>query len=79
MRRTYRRSVSNPDRASAQHKLLPLAMTVTSARIWCWWYRTYAPGDMVLEGVEAEAREAKKGLWADPEPVPLWKWRKVRC
>jgi len=37
---------------------------------WCWWYRKYAPGDVVLEGLEKEAREAKKGLWADSHPVP---------
>ena len=43
---------------------------------WCWWYRKYAPGDMVLEGLEHEAREARKGLWADPQPVPPWEWRK---
>ena len=36
---------------------------------WCWWYRKYAPGDTVLEGLEKEAREAQKGLWADPQPV----------
>ena len=42
----------------------------------CWWYRKYAPGDTVLEGLEKEAREAKKGLWADPQPVPPWEWRK---
>jgi endonuclease YncB( thermonuclease family) len=29
---------------------------------WCWRYRKYAPSDAVLEGLEAEAREAKKGL-----------------
>ena len=22
---------------------------------WCWWYRKYAPGDTVLEGLENEA------------------------
>jgi len=33
---------------------------------WCWWYRKYAPGNTVLEGLEKEAREARKGLWADP-------------
>ena len=42
----------------------------------CWWYRKYAPGDTVLEGLEKEAREAKKGLWADLYPVPPWEWRK---
>lgn len=37
---------------------------------WCWWYRKYAPGDMVLEELEEETREAKKGLYADPQPAP---------
>jgi endonuclease YncB( thermonuclease family) len=22
------------------------------------------------------AREAKKGLWVDPHPMPPWEWRK---
>ena len=42
----------------------------------CWWYRKYAPGDTVLEGLENEARKARKGLWVDPQPVPPWEWRK---
>jgi micrococcal nuclease len=37
---------------------------------WCWWYRKYAPGDTVIEGLEKGARKDKKGLWADPQPVP---------
>ena len=45
---------------------------------WCWWYRKYAPGDTVLEGLENDARKAKKGLWADPQPVPPWEWRQLR-
>jgi len=44
--------------------------------VWCWWYRKYAPGDTVLEGLEDDARQAKKGLWADPQPVPPWEWRR---
>lgn len=60
--------------------LLPDGTHVNHALVkdgWCWWSRKYAPGDtVVLEGLEKEAREAKKGLWADPQPVPPWEWRK---
>jgi micrococcal nuclease len=45
---------------------------------WCWWYRKYAPGDKELENLEQEAREAKKGLWADPHSVPPWVYRNAR-
>ncbi|MGH7181127.1 MAG: thermonuclease family protein [Nitrospiraceae bacterium] len=38
----------------------------------CWWYRRYAPGDVVLEELEMAARAAKRGLWVDPHPVPPW-------
>lgn len=43
---------------------------------WCWWYRKYAPDDAVLEVLETQAREARRGLWIDPRPVPPWEWRK---
>jgi hypothetical protein len=33
----------------------------------------YAPGDSELE---KDAREAKNMVWADPQPVPPWEWRK---
>lgn len=45
---------------------------------WCWWYRKYAPWSSVLQELEEEAREAKKGLWADPAPVPPWIYRKAK-
>ena len=45
---------------------------------WCWWYRKYAPGDVVLQGLEKGAREEGKGLWVDPQPVPPWIYRKAR-
>jgi len=41
-----------------------------------WWYRKYAPLDTELERLEKDARETKKGLWADPQPVLPWEWRK---
>jgi len=43
---------------------------------WCWWYRKYAPGDIVLDRLEEEARDAMKGLWVDRQLVPPWEWRK---
>lgn len=45
---------------------------------WCWWYRKYAQGDTVLERLEKDAREAKKGLWVEPAPIPPWVYRKAR-
>ena len=43
---------------------------------WCRWYRKYAPRNRDVERLEKHAREDKKGLWADPQPVPPWEWRK---
>ncbi len=43
-----------------------------------WWYRRYAPEDETLEQLECEARGARRGLWADAEPVPPWEWRVMR-
>jgi len=40
-----------------------------------WWYRRYAPDDDTLVQLEQEARDAKRGLWVDPHPVPPWQWR----
>jgi endonuclease YncB( thermonuclease family) len=43
---------------------------------WCWWYRKYAPKNVVLEELERRARGGRLGLWADPDPIPPWEWRK---
>jgi endonuclease YncB( thermonuclease family) len=40
-----------------------------------WQSRKYSH-DPRLALMQAEAREAKRGLWADPDPVPPWEWRK---
>ena len=41
-----------------------------------WWYRQYAPNDKVLEQLEREAREARRGLWANPNPIAPWDFRR---
>jgi endonuclease YncB( thermonuclease family) len=42
-----------------------------------WWYRKYAPGEMVLERLGKEVREARKGLRTDPQQMPQWVLRKT--
>ena len=59
-----------PDGTNVNHKLVKDG--------WCWWYRKYAPGDTELERLEQDARRAKRGLWADSNPVPPWEWRNGR-
>ena len=59
-----------PDGTNVNHRLVQDGM--------CWWYRKYAPGDTTLAAFEAEARAVKRGLWADPNPIPPWEWRRTR-
>jgi endonuclease YncB( thermonuclease family) len=40
-----------------------------------WHYRQYS-NNSLLTALEMEAREAKKGLWSETDPVPPWEWRK---
>jgi len=39
-----------------------------------WWFRKYSK-DLRLGELERQARNAKLGLWAEPNPVPPWEWR----
>ena len=44
---------------------------------YAWWYRRYAPNDRTLQTLEAEARAAKRGLWAEAKTaVAPWEWRR---
>jgi micrococcal nuclease len=55
--------------------ILPDGMNLNQELVkrgWYWWYGEYAPGDTMSEGLECEAREGRKGLWANPQPVPPW-------
>jgi endonuclease YncB( thermonuclease family) len=42
---------------------------------YAWVYRKYLRDRTLLED-EAGARNAAYGLWADPDPVPPWEWRR---
>src|SRR5438105_4120602 len=42
-----------------------------------WWYKRYSQ-DKSLGQLEVYSRAARRGLWADPNPVPPWEWRKLR-
>ena len=42
------------------------------------WWRRSASSDGSLEVVEELARASHKGLWADSNPVPPWKWKATK-
>lgn len=41
-----------------------------------WWYRKYAPDNKQFEELEQQARNKKRGLWKDKNPIPPWDFRK---
>ncbi len=58
-----------PDGRSLNHELVSAGLA--------WMYRRYT-NDQSLSDLEEEARVARRGLWADAEPVPPWEWRIMR-
>jgi len=44
-----------------------------------WWDRENAPKQEVLGKLEEEARQAKRGLWAKPNPTSPWDWRQEKA
>lgn len=66
----YGRTVAEvmlPDGRSLNHELVRQGMV--------WHYRRYAPHDLTLSQLEAEAKAARRGLWSRPDLVPPWEWR----
>ena len=57
-----------PDGRSLNQELVKAGMA--------WWYKHYAPNDTTLAQLEADARAAQRGLWAEAHPVPPWAWRR---
>ena len=52
-------------------------VNVEAEQVWrglAWVYRQYSD-DAQLLALEAEAKAARRGLWADANPLPPWAWR----
>jgi endonuclease YncB( thermonuclease family) len=41
-----------------------------------WVYERYAPRNSTLYGLQGEAHDTRRGLWADPQPIAPWQWRR---
>jgi micrococcal nuclease len=57
-----------PDGRNLSHELVRAGFA--------WWFQKYST-DATLKALESEAREAHRGLWADPSPVAPWDWRQT--
>lgn len=42
------------------------------------WVQPDGSDDQALKDMEELARAARKGLWAEPNPVPPWKWKSTK-
>jgi len=40
-----------------------------------WWSDKFAPGDLKLKELQADAKAKNKGLWTAPNPIPPWIFR----
>ncbi|MCK5351140.1 thermonuclease family protein [bacterium] len=82
LRKTVTIIVENTDKSgqTVGQVILPdmsnLNIVLISAGL-AWWHETYAPEDKILMDVQKSAKIAKRGLWADPDPVPPWEWKNV--
>ncbi len=68
----YGRTVAGivlPDGRSLNHEIVRAG--------YAWWARRYSR-DPSLATLEAAARKARAGLWADPHAQPPWEWRRTR-
>ena len=45
-------------------------------RGYAWWYQRYARTEADLEEGEINAKTNRLGLWADPNPIAPWDWRR---
>jgi micrococcal nuclease len=82
---TTRKWESRPKDKTATSPRLPTWFCPMAAfwitRLWrlagmAWWFKRYAPNDPTLEGLEFQAKEAKRGIWVLRDPMPPWEFRR---
>jgi len=61
---------------------LDVGQTMIQAGV-AWWYRSYAREQPAAAreryaNLERLARERRKGLWRDLDPIPPWQWRRAK-
>jgi len=42
------------------------------------WWHEHTSKDETLRGTEEEARRERRGLWADPDPLPPWEFQRKK-
>ncbi len=43
------------------------------------WAFTRYLTDPAVARAQVEAQQGRRGLWADPEPIPPWEWRRYQA
>lgn len=80
----YRRKVCNvwvaPPDSPGSGRTLDVGLAMVTQGM-AWWYRHYATEQppavrAQYRFAEREARAKRAGLWADPDPVAPWTWRR---
>jgi micrococcal nuclease len=56
------------DSTNVNHELLRAGLA--------WYFRKYVKS-AELEAIETEAKDQKRGLWDDANPIPPWEYRKI--
>ncbi len=68
----YRRLIAviiTPEKSNANLEMIRQGMA--------WHYKIYSSDECYAEA-ESLARQNKKGLWAEKQPIPPWTWRKPK-
>lgn len=65
----YRRTIADvilPDGTVLNQELVKVGLA--------WWYEKYSR-DTTLRDLQEQSRQANRGLWVYPDPIPPWEWR----